>query len=176
LNLSTEQIAQPKDSKAAKHLQKSRKKTGGRLPADMRDLWGYLLEQDDKALMDILAQAVATAICTGRMDTLIEALGFDLRTWFVPTTENYFGRIGKQAILADIAEMGEPLTGRVCYAKLKTADLAKQAEIVLDREENAAWLPVPMRAEVHEPAAAEADEPAVAEADDDYADDYAEAA
>lgn len=143
--LSADEIARPDDSKAAKHLEKLRKKFDRRLPDNKRDLWAFLLDQEDAALMDILAFCAAPAINTASMDTLVDALEMDCRSWFTPTAINYFSRLGKTAILADIADMGESLTGRTHYAKLKKGELAKAAEAVAGREGNEAWLPIPMR-------------------------------
>lgn len=139
--LSAHTITLPADSKATAHLAKGGAGKRMRLPADKGDLWAFLLRQSDKVLAQILARAVAATISTGRMDTLIDALGMDLRKWFTPTAENYFSRVGKATILSDLADMGEA-AGR--YATMKKAELAQAAAAVAAR--NPAWLPEPMRA------------------------------
>ena len=161
--LEADKIAKPDDSKATKHLEKIRKKIDRRLPDNKRELWAFLLDQDDATLMEIFAFCAASTINTASMDTLVDALEMDVRTWFVPTAINYFNRLGKTAILADIADMGERLTGGIRYANLKKGELAKAAEAVAEREGNAAWLPILMRPKSPEDSAADED--------DEFADD-----
>jgi hypothetical protein len=95
------------------------------------------------------------------MDTLVEALGINVWAWFTLMAENHFGRIGKQAIL----------TGGY---KLSKGDLTPNAEFVPPPAENAAWLPVPMRAKAQETQTS--DETAPADDGDEEAMELPEAA
>jgi ParB family chromosome partitioning protein len=73
-------------------------------------------------------------------DRLAQRLGLDMKNWFTPTAENYFGKIAKTGILAAIREAkGEPAPA---WEKAKKADLA----VIAEREIAATgWLPKILR-------------------------------
>jgi ParB family transcriptional regulator, chromosome partitioning protein len=59
-------------------------------------------------------------------DRLAQHLKLDMRNWFAPTAENYFGKIAKSGILAALKEAkGDTAPAR---EKAKKADLAAIAE------------------------------------------------
>ncbi|MBI1215837.1 MAG: hypothetical protein GC185_08475 [Alphaproteobacteria bacterium] len=73
--------------------------------------------------------------------SLAKAVNLDMAAWYTPTAESYFGRIGKQRILDELAEARKS-ENAPAWAKLKKAELAKLAE----REVNGTgWLPEILR-------------------------------
>jgi ParB family chromosome partitioning protein len=72
---------------------------------------------------------------------LAAALNLDMTVWFTPTAENYFGRIGKQQLLSDLAE-ARGTSNAPAWEKLKKTELAALAE----RETaGKGWLPALLR-------------------------------
>jgi ParB family chromosome partitioning protein len=133
------------------------------MPDDASGLWTWCLKQKQDRLIEILAFLVARSATAGarHADDLAESLGLNLRNWFTPDADNYFGRIGKDQILKDMAEMGEAGSGA-----LKKGDLAKAAAKLADDKND--WLPVPMRPT--------GQQPEIDERDDEDEDDMDEAA
>ena len=126
-----------------------------RMPEVPSDRWEWCLTQDRETLLELLA------FCAGRMVNAVQkkedrsdcerlgsagklagVLGLNMPDWFHPTAENYFGRVSKPQILADIAEATQKPAKRT-WDKLKKSELAAVAE----REvAGLRWLPKPLRA------------------------------
>lgn len=69
---------------------------------------------------------------------LAEVLKLDMASWYRPTAEGYFSRIGKAQILADLeAARGAP--GAPAWAKLKKTELAERETA------KCGWLPSPLQ-------------------------------
>src|SRR5260370_3878392 len=94
-----------------------------RLPKDPEKLWGWLIEQDQKTLLAILA------VCAGHTvdavekkhgsheaspslrhaDELAAALKLDMAEYWQPSVKGYFGRVSKQQTLDAVAEAAGPV-------------------------------------------------------------------
>jgi ParB family chromosome partitioning protein len=116
--------------------------------------WEWCLAQDRETLLELLA------FCAGRMVNAVQkrddrpdcellagagrlatALKLNMKEWFYPTAENYFSRVSKQQILADITEATQR-PAKHSWDKLKKSELAAVAE----REvAGSGWLPKPLR-------------------------------
>lgn len=77
---------------------------------------------------------------TAHEGPLASALSFNMRSWFVPGADNYFGRVSRTRILAAVDEA----TGSHAPAleKLKKAELANRAAQLVSET---TWLPAPLR-------------------------------
>ncbi|HEX4050681.1 MAG TPA: ParB/RepB/Spo0J family partition protein [Steroidobacteraceae bacterium] len=118
------------------------------LPKDAEMLLDWLLARPQAEVLSVLAFCVAVSVNTvqsderpGTFDRLARAVGLDMRAWWTPTVEAYFGSIPKARILAVVTEAISEKAA-VPLAKLKKADLAKAAE---DCVTVTTWLPEPLR-------------------------------
>jgi ParB family transcriptional regulator, chromosome partitioning protein len=121
------------------------------LPA-AEQLWAWCLQRSQDQLLDMLAVlAAATVDAVQRKagglrselthaSDLADALSLDMRHWFVPGAENYFGQVNRAAILTAIDEAKG--SHAPALEKLKKAELAVRAQ---DLVANTNWLPEPMR-------------------------------
>jgi len=139
------------DSKAAKQLAAATKAARKGLPKDPDKLWGWLIEQDQKSLLAILA------VCAGHTvdavvkkhnpvpldhaDQLAAALKLDMADYWQPSAAGYFGRVSKQQVLDAVAE-GSTRQAAGNLAKLKKDELTKEAEKAL---KGTGWLPTVLR-------------------------------
>ena len=106
------------EAKARKQLAATTKAIGKRLPKDDGKLWGWLIEQDQKTLLAILAvcaghtvDAVAKKhdpVPLGHADQLAAALKLDMAEYWQPTAAGYFGRVSKTQVLDAVAEAAGP--------------------------------------------------------------------
>lgn len=123
------------------------------LPDEEAALWDWCLTQDRDTLLRLLAFCAASAIDgvqrkgdrsdsprLAHSNALAAALKLDLTRWFTPTAENYFRRVGRAQILADLEEARQAPAPR-SWRKLPKSGLASLAE----REIGAGWLPQPLR-------------------------------
>jgi ParB family chromosome partitioning protein len=142
------------ESKASKQLEATTKAARKRLPKDPDKLWGWLIGQDQKMLLAILA------VCAGHTVDAVEkkhgsheasmqhaaalaaALKLDMAEYWQPTAAGYFGRVSKQQTLDAVAE-GVTREAADNLVKLKKDELAKKAEQQL---KGTGWLPAMLRA------------------------------
>jgi ParB family transcriptional regulator, chromosome partitioning protein len=139
------------EAKARKQLAATTKAIGKRLPKDDGKLWGWLIEQDQKTLLVILAvcaghtvDAVAKKhdpVALGYADELAAALKLDMVEYWQPSAVGYFGRVSKQQTLDAVAEAAGP-GAKGSLSALKKADLANAAEKKL---KGTGWLPAILR-------------------------------
>lgn len=99
------------DSPARKALDAAEPDMRGTLPGEHAELWGWLQDQNMAALLALLAVCVARCANAGETGwtegrgagcvaaQVARAAGLDMRTWWQPTTEGYFGRVPKALIL-----------------------------------------------------------------------------
>ncbi len=141
-------------SKALAQISAAKDKWSEKLPGEPEKLWQWCLKQKTETLLDLLACCASLTVDTIRTKTdrpdidrlqhgeqLAAALKLDMRDWFTPTAENYFGRIGKQQILDAIGEAkGQPYAPAL--EKLKKGELAAQAERLVA---GTGWLPALLR-------------------------------
>lgn len=124
-----------------------------RLPADVADLWPWLLEQSHETVMALLAFVTAqtvNAVSVGMelqqprlaaAEKLAEAVDLDMADWWTPTAEGYFGRVTKERILEAIREADSPAAADE-LAGMKKSALAEEAERRLSASR---WLPPILR-------------------------------
>jgi ParB family chromosome partitioning protein len=147
-------LAQPDDCSGLTQFDADRNRWLDRLPGDGDALWDWCLRQTQDRLLHLLAIAAAHTVDavhgkgtredTPRLlhaDALARALQFDMHAWFTPTTENYFGRINRTAIMDALVEAGRPTHPR-SWAKLRKGELAALAEREIA---GTGWLPLPLR-------------------------------
>lgn len=146
-------IATPDSSTALKAIEEEHALVSTMLPEDLAELWDWCCTCTRDRLLRVLALVTACAVnatrskpnsvdsarCAHGMQ-LAEALGLDMRVWFTPGAENYFGQINRAGILAAIDEAKR--THAPALDKLKKGELAARAE---DLVANTGWLPEPLR-------------------------------
>jgi ParB family chromosome partitioning protein len=144
------------DTTARGQLAAATKAMRKRLPKDADKLWGWLIGQDQKALLAILAVCAGHTVDAvekkrGSFEApasmehaglLAEALKLDMAAYWQPSAAGYFGRVSKQQTLDAVAE-GVTRQAADNLAKLKKDALVKEAEKVLA---GTGWLPAILRA------------------------------
>jgi ParB family transcriptional regulator, chromosome partitioning protein len=160
-------IQQPsglRDTDPAKAVHERHERWKARLPKSDADLWEALIALDGAEQANLFAHCAAFAVNAqfevapkydnGRISArtidrrlvhshvLARAVGLDLvGAGWKPTVDNYFGRVTKPRILADVAEAkGSRFAEMIDH--LKKGDMAREAERLL---EDASWLPEPLR-------------------------------
>jgi ParB family transcriptional regulator, chromosome partitioning protein len=154
LQLSTSQphLEEAKDSLAMLSLQAQKQQWLSVLPREEDELWAWCLEQGQDVLLRLIAFCAAQSINAVQAkhesedhqrlqhaNALGVALQIDMTKWFVPTAENFFGRISKAQIRDCLQEMGN---GTSTLATLKKDKLAQLAE---SEVEGTGWLPRTLR-------------------------------
>ncbi|HEY1759426.1 MAG TPA: ParB/RepB/Spo0J family partition protein [Bryobacteraceae bacterium] len=143
------------DCDGADELRELRDEWSEKLPKDDDALWEWCLEQDREKLLELLAYCAGATVNAidakhhqpqasrlAHADVLAKSLELDMKAWFTPTAENYFGRVGRDAIVAAISE-AKGVPAKRSWQKLKKSELAKLAEREIA---NTGWLPKPLRA------------------------------
>ena len=121
-----------------------------RIPDDPDALWDWLLDQDQSAVLQLLAFCVGQTLHAVRLphesrtqprlvaaDQLAKALNLDMADWWKATRESYLGRVKKEQILQAIGE-GTDETNLEELRKLKKPELVATAE---QRLAESRWLP-----------------------------------
>ncbi|ABB75754.1 ParB/RepB/Spo0J family partition protein [Nitrosospira multiformis] len=136
-------------SKAATALAKKRRQWQKRIDAAGRGgmtLFGWLLEQSQQDLLDLLAFCTAVSVNTVSerestppqdVTALMTALNLDMADWWEATGESYLSHVSKDRLLAIVAQAVSPEHARSMNG-LKKGDLVRQAEQVLS---GIKWLP-----------------------------------
>ena len=150
---SAQSLHRVKGSKAFDHMEQAREKWSKILPGEA-ELWVWCLEQKQAVLLDLLAFCAATTVNAVRLktdradgdrlqhaDRLAAAVGLDMKAWFTPSAENYFGKVNKPQILDAIREVKQQPPAPA-WEKLKKAELAQEAERQLA---GSGWLPELLR-------------------------------
>lgn len=114
------------------------------LPRNPNELFGWLLEQSQTALLNILAVCTALSLNgvsrtenPNAINALVGALELDLSAYWKPTRETYFDHVSKDRIAAVVSEVVSKEQG-ARLAKMKKGEAAQEAEKLLaDRN----WLP-----------------------------------
>jgi ParB family chromosome partitioning protein len=163
-----------KDCPAAEAINVRTAAWRGVMPAEVDDLWAFLADLSDESRAQLLAQLIAPSLNAlyeqparpgyngasahsvahriADADRIAEAVGLDLvATGWVPTVDNYLGRVPKPRILLAVAEgCGVEAAARI--DDLKKPDMAAEAETLL---KTTGWLAEPLRG----PKTVEAPEP-----------------
>ncbi|WP_175816990.1 ParB/RepB/Spo0J family partition protein [Burkholderia diffusa] len=114
------------------------------LPKNPNELFGWLLEQSQTALLNILAVCTALSLNgvsrteeAHPINTIAGALELDLSAYWKPTRESYFDHVSKDRIVAIVGEVVSKEQG-ARIAKMKKGEAAQEAEKLL-ADKN--WLP-----------------------------------
>ncbi|HEU4855149.1 MAG TPA: ParB N-terminal domain-containing protein [Nitrosospira sp.] len=136
-------------SKAATTLAEKRRQWQKRIDAAGRGgktLFGWLLEQSQQDLLDLLAFCTAVSVNTVSerestppqdVTALMTALNLDMADWWEATRESYLSHVSKDRLLTIVAQAVSPEHARSMNG-LKKGDLVRQAEQVLS---GIKWLP-----------------------------------
>jgi len=108
-----------------------------KLPGDSGQLWDWLLSQDQRHILDLLALCTAYTIHAVQMphyadpdrisaaQRLATSLDLDMAKWRQATAETYFLRVRREQIVEALTEAG--VDQNLDLGKLKKADLAVEA-------------------------------------------------
>lgn len=154
-----------KDFAPMKAMADQRKAWTAQLPRESAKLWDALKGMSREEHMQLLAFLAASTINVvvqkhearhGQVQhshILADALNYDIRKDWAPTSENFFGRVTKATILAAVTEArDEHMAERMSH--MKKAGMAIEAQRLT---EGTGWIPEPMRAEQPVPLDAEDD-------------------
>jgi ParB family transcriptional regulator, chromosome partitioning protein len=155
LQLSLAQTHLREESKGTREFEIHRERWSEGLPASRDEFLNWCLEQDQATLLNLLAFCAGASVNAIRVkkdhpdarrlrhaDALARALNLDMKTWFTPTAENFFSRVGRDSIVAAISEAKE-VPAKRSWQKMKKAELAALAEREIV---GTGWLPKPLRA------------------------------
>ena len=143
------------DSGACKQFAASTKAATKGMPKQPEKLWAWLIEQDQKALLAILAICAATTVdavekkrgaaerapASAHAAQLGQALKLDMADYWQPTAEGYFGNVPKMLILDAVREAIGPGAADKIAALKKDAMAKRAAALVKDK----GWLPAILR-------------------------------
>ena len=143
------------DSVACKQFAATTKAATKGMPKQPEKLWAWLLQQDQKALLAILAVCAATTVDAvekrrgvaergpdlAHAAQLGQALKLDMADYWQPTAEGYFGNVPKMLILDAVREAIGPNAADKIAALKKDAMAKRAAALVKDK----GWLPAILR-------------------------------
>lgn len=157
------------DTPLAARASEAREAWAERMPRDVADLWGFIVEMDDEKRLALLAHCASRTVNALRLpwdrkprtlqtaDRLASALALDVSKDWTPTVDSYLGRVTKAHIVEAVAEgVSEDAARRI--ADMKKPDMAQAAEQLLA---GTGWLPAVLRTPK-----AEAEQPTTDEAED----------
>ena len=138
----------------AKEIDERHQDWGRDLPKDEGELWEFLIGLDEASRQALFAHCVSLSLnavmepwnkrprALAHAGILARTLGFDMvSAGWVPTVDNYLGRVTKPRILEAVREAkGEDSAERIDH--LKKVDMAREAARLL---EGSNWLPEPLR-------------------------------
>jgi ParB family transcriptional regulator, chromosome partitioning protein len=141
-------------SRAVERLTTQRQNWLAQFPSAAAELWPWCLAQTQDRLLELLAfcaAAIVDGVVLPHKDSsdaakvehanqLAAALQMDMRDWFTPTVENFFGRVSKLQIANALTEAGNPLQTQ--DSKSKKGELAA---IAAKKINGTGWLPEPLR-------------------------------
>jgi len=142
-------------SKAHKQLEAATKAIRKKLPKADSKLWDWLIDQDQKTLLAILAVCAGHTVDTvekkrGSFEAppsmrhagqLGEALKLDMADYWQPTAASYFGRVSKGLILAAVTEGVSKQAADKIAALKKDAMASRAGELLAGKK----WLPALLR-------------------------------
>ena len=120
------------------------------LPATSDALLRWLLDQDQDALLALLAYCTARSIhaissanhCTGDdSDALAQALHLDMADWWMPTADNYLRHVSRREAVAAVREA----TGQDCTAAVSGMSRGEAARYCAAKLEGTRWVPEALR-------------------------------
>lgn len=138
-------------SPAQERLSEIHSQWEARIPATAKELWEWLIAQDQSVVLQLLPFCVGETVHAVRVphesptqprlvaaDQLAKAVQLDMSDWWKATGESYLGRVKKDLILQAIAEAGSGETNLEELGKLKKGELVAAAEARLS---GTRWLP-----------------------------------
>jgi ParB family chromosome partitioning protein len=137
------------DTKPAIMLAERHDRWAAQLPQSPSDLWGYLIALDRDSRMALFAHCAGLTVfavngpwvrnpeAVTSADQLAEAVGLDMRAYWVPTARSYFARVPKVLILAAVRDAVGPDAAERVTGMKKTA-MAEAAERLVT---GTGWLP-----------------------------------
>ncbi|TAV43627.1 ParB/RepB/Spo0J family partition protein [Rhizobium leguminosarum] len=142
------------DTLWAKEIDQRQEAWGQDLPKKPEELWDYLVALDDGSRQALFAHCASLSVnvviepwnkrtrAIANAKQVARSIGFDMVTaGWVPTFDNYLGRVTKAHILQAVGEAkGEQSAQLIDH--LKKQDMAREAERLLDGR---GWLPEPLR-------------------------------
>jgi ParB family chromosome partitioning protein len=142
------------DTAIAKAVDARHRRWSEQLPGEAAELWDALLTFDPDSRDALFAHCVALSVnavfepwnrrprAHAHADCLAHAVGLDLAAaGWLPTVDNYFGRVTKARILQAVRETkGE--TAAQLIEHLKKGEMAERAQELLA---GSGWLPEPLR-------------------------------
>jgi len=152
------------DTPAASILQEALVRWQVRLPQHPAELWSWLIAQSAEDRAALFAFCVGFGVnalylpherrnaAFDHADLLAEHFVLDMRDFWSPTVENYFGKVTKTQILDAVREAKDEATAQM-IDHLKKADMAAEAERLL---EGSGWLPEILRTQNFDTPAIEA--------------------
>lgn len=115
-----------------------------KLPEDKKELWAWLMAQDDQTITDliVLTTAMTAFGVSERAESasgsyLIETLGIDMRSWWTPSLEGFLSRMKKSELCRAVREVGQPEEA-ARIEKMKKAEATGAAARALDGTQ---WIP-----------------------------------
>lgn len=136
---------------AAKEFSAATKEATKGMPRDSVKLWDWLMQQDQRRLLAILAVAAAHTVDAvekkfngadrAHADQLATALKLDMSQYWQASAEGYFSRVSKDQTLAAVAEAAGEAAAKP-MAAMKKGELAAAAEKAVKGK---AWVPPALR-------------------------------
>jgi len=141
-------------SRAMEQLNAQRQNWLSQFPSTAVELWPWCRAQTQERLLELLAFCAAATVDAvvlphressdaakvEHANQLAAALQMDMRSWFTPTVENFFGRVSKMQIADALTEAKHPLGPQ--EVKMKKGELASVAAKAV---QDTGWLPEPLR-------------------------------
>lgn len=138
-----------KEGAAYLALMQEQERLAALLPAGWKSDFTTFFTLDAKTLMALMGYCTAVGIdgvqtrehnrtSKSRLDKLESALGFDMRDWWQPTKDNFFGLLSKTQIVSALDEVGASGAARDAE-KMKKGDAAERAEDIMAGNR---WVPV----------------------------------
>lgn len=122
---------------AAKEFAAATREATKGMPRESGKLWTWLMQQDQRRVLSILAVAAAHSVDAvqrkfngadrAHADQLATALKLDMGSYWRPTADNFFSRVSKDQTLAAVAEAAGKATAEGMTG-MKKAELASAAE------------------------------------------------
>jgi ParB family transcriptional regulator, chromosome partitioning protein len=139
-------------SRAVEQLAAQRQNWLTQFPSTGTELFPWCLAQTQERLLELLAfcastivhgvvsphQDVSNAAKVEHADQLAGVLEIDMRNWFVPPADNFFGRISKDQIVMTLTEAGRSIGPQELKSKK-----GQLASIAAREVQGTRWLPEP---------------------------------
>ncbi|NEI95973.1 DNA-binding protein [Rhizobium leguminosarum] len=143
----------------AKEIDQRQEGWGQDLPKDPNDLWDFLIKLDEVSRQALFAHCASLSVnaviepwnkrarAIAHAEQLARSIGFDMvEAGWVPTADNYLGRVTKARILQAVREAKGDQAAEL-IGHLKKTDMAREAERLIA---GCSWLPEPLRMTVEE--------------------------